>query len=269
VSVKPSGGFEVIGATNMPDMASQFEGLLQNLGGGKTKKHRMKIKDALKLLRDDEAAKMLNEEEIKAQAIYNVEQHGIVFIDEIDKVTERGGEVRGPSVSRSGVQRDLLPLIEGSAISTKYGMVNTDHILFIASGAFALSKPSDLIPELQGRLPIRVELEPLTVDHYVSILKHREASLTTQYTALLGTENIDLSFTDEAITKLAEATWKVNDKMENIGARRLYTIFERLLNIISFEAPDRSGETVVVDAAFVEANLGELIQDMDLARYIL
>jgi len=217
---------------------------------------------------EEEAAKMVNEEELKLRALQNVEQNGIVFIDELDKVAKRG-EYGGPDVSREGVQRDLLPLVEGCTVTTKYGTLRTDHILFIASGAFHLSKPSDLIPELQGRLPIRVELDALSTEDFVRILTEPDASLTEQYSALLGTENVKLSFTEDGVRRIAEVAFQVNERTENIGARRLHTVMERLLEVISFESPDRSGETITIDRTYVDAHLGELIKDEDLTRYIL
>lgn len=261
-------GVEIMAPPGMEEMTSQLQSLFQSFGSTRTRTRKLKIKDAMKLLRDEEAAKMINEEELKLQALRNVEQNGIVFIDEIDKIAKRG-EYGGPDVSREGVQRDLLPLIEGSTVNTKYGMVRTDHILFIASGAFHLAKPSDLIPELQGRLPIRVELDALSVDDFVRILTETEASLTEQYAALLATEGVKLEFTQEAIRRIAEVAWQVNERTENIGARRLHTVLERLLEHISFEASDKSGQTVVIDAAYVDEHLGTLAKDEDLSRYIL
>jgi ATP-dependent HslUV protease ATP-binding subunit HslU len=228
----------------------------------------LRIKDARKLLCDEEAARMINEEDIKQLALENVEQNGIVFLDEIDKVTRRG-ESSGPDVSREGVQRDLLPLVEGSTVSTKHGMVKTDHILFIASGAFHLSKPSDLIPELQGRLPIRVELDDLGAEEFIRILTETDASLTEQYSALMGTENVTLSFAADGIERIAEIASQINERTENIGARRLHTVLERLLEDISFAATDRSGSTLVIDAAYVDEHLDALVKDEDLSRYIL
>ncbi|MCB1796593.1 MAG: HslU--HslV peptidase ATPase subunit, partial [Candidatus Competibacteraceae bacterium] len=235
---------------------------------GRTRTRKLKVQDALKLLQEEEAAKMINEDELKLRALAAVEQNGIVFIDELDKVAKRG-EYGGPDVSREGVQRDLLPLVEGCTVSTKYGMVRTDHILFIASGAFHLAKPSDLIPELQGRLPIRVELSALSTEDFVRILTEPDASLTEQYTALLNTEGVELQFAADGVRRLAEVACQVNERTENIGARRLHTVMERLLETISFEAPDRSGQTVIVDLAYVDAHLGELIKHEDLTRYIL
>lgn len=261
-------GVEIMSPPGMEEMTSQLQGLFQNMGTGRTKTRKLRIKDAFKLLTDEEAGKLLNEEDIKLQAVENVEQNGIVFLDEMDKICKRG-ETSGPDVSREGVQRDLLPLVEGSTVSTKFGMVKTDHILFIASGAFHLSKPSDLIPELQGRLPIRVELNALSVEDFMRILTEPDASLTEQYAALLETEGVILSFTEDGIARVAEVAWQVNERTDNIGARRLHTVMERLLEEISFAAADESGETVIVDAAYVDKQIGELAQDEDLSRYIL
>ncbi|MCK5903550.1 MAG: ATP-dependent protease ATPase subunit HslU [Cocleimonas sp.] len=260
-------GVEIVTPPGMEDMANQLQGMFQNLGGAKTKKRKLKIKDALKELAEEEAHKMVNEEDLKARAIHNVEQNGIVFLDEIDKVV-RKGEAGGADVSREGVQRDLLPLIEGSSITTKHGIVNTDHILFIASGAFHLAKPSDLIPELQGRLPIRVEMKALTAHDFERILVEPNASLTEQYIGLLKTEGVDLSFTDAGIKRLAETAFQVNEQTENIGARRLHTVMERLLEDVLFRAPDCEPE-LVIDAEAVDQSLGDLVQDEDLSRYIL
>ncbi|MFP4611252.1 MAG: ATP-dependent protease ATPase subunit HslU [Thiohalophilus sp.] len=264
----PSMGVEIMAPPGMEEMTSQLQGMFQNMSGQRTKTRRMPIHQALKALTDEEAAKLVNEEEIKIKAVDNVEQHGIVFLDEMDKIARRS-ESSGTDVSREGVQRDLLPLVEGSTISTKYGMVRTDHILFIASGAFHLSKPSDMIPELQGRFPIRVELEPLTTEDFVRILTEPDASLTEQYRALLYTEDVTLEFTDEGIHRLAEIAWQVNERTENIGARRLHTMLERLLEQISFEASDRGGEQIKISADYVDENLADLAQDEDLSRYIL
>ena len=264
----PSMGVEIMAPPGMEEMTSQLQGLFQNLGGQRTKKRKLRIKEALKQLTDDEAAKLINEEEIKAQALEQVEQNGIVFLDEMDKITGRS-EAKGPDVSREGVQRDLLPLVEGATVTTKYGMVRTDHILFIASGAFHLSKPSDLIPELQGRLPIRVELDPLGSDEFKRILTEPDASLTEQYRALLATEGVVLEFADSGIARLAEIAWQVNEHTENIGARRLHTVMERLLENISFEAADKSGEKLVIDGDYVDSQLDSLSRDEDLSRYIL
>jgi len=261
-------GVEIMTPPGMEDMTSQLQGLFENLNTGKTKERKVTIKQAMKLLTDEEAGKLINEEEIKEQALINVEQNGIVFLDEIDKIAQREG-TGGGEVSRQGVQRDLLPLVEGSTVTTKFGIVKTDHILFIASGAFHLSKPSDLIPELQGRFPIRVELSPLSVDDFVKILTEPSASLTQQYTALLGTEGITVEFKEDGIRRIAEIAWQVNERTENIGARRLHTVIERLLESVSFEAPDKPGSTVAVDATYVDDNLSKLVADEDLTRYIL
>jgi ATP-dependent HslUV protease ATP-binding subunit HslU len=254
----------------MEDMTNQLQGMFQNLNSGKTKTRKMKISEALKALQEEEASKLVNEEDIKLSAVESVEQNGIVFLDEIDKVCKRselGGG--GGEVSREGVQRDLLPLVEGSTVSTKYGMIKTDHILFIASGAFHLTKPSDLIPELQGRFPIRVELDALSADDFVRILTEPDASLTEQYTALLAAEGVSLSFSDDGIKRIAEIGWQVNETTENIGARRLHTILERLLENISFEAPDLTNKVVVIDVDYVDEHLTEFAEDEDLSRYIL
>jgi ATP-dependent HslUV protease ATP-binding subunit HslU len=261
-------GVEIMAPPGMEEMTSQLQGMFQNLGGNRQRTKKLKVRDALKLLRDEEAAKMIDEEEIKSRALEAVEQHGIVFLDELDKVARRS-ETVGADVSREGVQRDLLPLVEGSTINTKYGMVRTDHILFIASGAFHFSKPSDLIPELQGRFPIRVELKSLTTGDFVRILTEPDASLTLQYQALLGTEGVDLKFTDCGVRRLAEVAFQVNENTENIGARRLHTVMERLLETVSFEASDKSGSSVQVDAGYVDDHLAELSKDEDLSRYIL
>ncbi len=261
-------GVEIMTPPGMEEMASQLQGMFQNIGGNKTQKRKMRIKDAMPLLLEEESAKLINDEEIKQQALESAEQNGIVFIDELDKVARRS-EYAGADVSREGVQRDLLPLVEGCTVSTRYGMVKTDHILFIASGAFHLSKPSDLIPELQGRLPIRVELRALDAKDFIRILTEPKASLTEQYTALMATEGVDLKFGDDAVERIAEIAWQVNESTENIGARRLHTVMERLLDIISFEAPDRSGVSITLDAAYVNEHLDELAGDEDLSRYIL
>ncbi|MGD2118426.1 MAG: ATP-dependent protease ATPase subunit HslU [Chromatiales bacterium] len=261
-------GVEIMAPPGMEEMTSQLQGLFQNIGSNKSSKKKMRIKDALSLLEDEEAAKRVNEDELKLNALHNVEQNGIVFIDELDKVASRS-ETQGADVSREGVQRDLLPLVEGCTISTKYGMVRTDHILFIASGAFHLSKPSDLIPELQGRLPIRVELSALSSEDFTRILTEPDASLTEQYSALLATEGLQLDFSADGIRKIAEISWQVNEKTENIGARRLHTVMERLLENISFEASARAGESITVDAAYVDSQLAELAVNEDLTRYIL
>ena len=264
----PSVGVEIMAPPGMEDMTNQLQGLFQNLGNQKTKTRKLRVEDALKMLTDEEAAKLVNEEELKLTALENAEQNGIVFIDEIDKVAKRG-ETSGTDVSREGVQRDLLPLVEGCTVSTKAGMIKTDHILFIASGAFHVSKPSDLIPELQGRLPIRVELSALTVNDFVRILREPNASLTEQYTALMDTEGVSLTFTDDSLARIAEVAFQVNEKQENIGARRLHTVMERLLETISFEASDMVAQSVTIDADYVNEHLGELSLDEDLSQYIL
>jgi ATP-dependent HslUV protease ATP-binding subunit HslU len=261
-------GVEIMTPPGMEEMTSQLQGMFQNLAGTRKRSRKLKIKDALKMLVEEEAAKMIDDEEIKIQAVNNVEQNGIVFLDELDKVTRRSDAV-GADVSREGVQRDLLPLVEGCTVTTKFGMVKTDHILFIASGAFHTSKPSDLIPELQGRFPIRVELDALTANDFVRILTEPHASLTEQYQALLATEGVELSFDETGVGRIAEVAFRVNEQTENIGARRLHTVLERLLEVISFEASDRGGQSVVVDAAYVDEHLGELLKDEDLSRYIL
>jgi ATP-dependent HslUV protease ATP-binding subunit HslU len=260
-------GMEIMTPPGMEEMASQLQSMFQNLGGNRTRSRRLKVREALRILTEEEAARLVNEDELKLKAVERVEQSGIVFLDEIDKVARRG-EHGSTDVSREGVQRDLLPLVEGTTVNTKLGMVRTDHILFIASGAFHLSKPSDLIPELQGRLPIRVELGALSVDDFVRILTEPTASLTEQYTALLGTEGVTVEFRVDGVRRIAEIAHDVNARTENIGARRLHTVLERLLQQVAFEAPDVSGP-VIVDAAMVEQRLGELIQDEDLSRYIL
>jgi ATP-dependent HslUV protease ATP-binding subunit HslU len=266
--VSVQGGVEIMTPPGMEEMASQLQGMFQNLGQQKTQKRKMKIRDAFPILIEEEAARMVNEEEIKQQALENAEQNGIVFIDELDKVARRAN-FGGADVSREGVQRDLLPLVEGCTVSTRYGMIKTDHILFIASGAFHLSRPSDLVPELQGRLPIRVELRALEVDDFTRILTEPQASLTEQYTALMSTEGVRLSFSEDGVRQIAEISWKVNESTENIGARRLHTVLERLLDVISYEAPDRSGEAFKIDAAYVNEHLDELAGNEDLSRYIL
>jgi len=261
-------GVEIMTPPGMEEMASQLQGMFQNMGGQRTQKRKMKIRDAYPVLLEEEAGRLVNDEEVKQQALQNAEQNGIVFIDELDKVARRS-EHAGADVSREGVQRDLLPLVEGSTVSTRYGMIKTDHILFIASGAFHLSKPSDLIPELQGRLPIRVELRALNADDFTRILTEPRASLTEQYAALMETEGVALRFTDDAVRRIAEIAFRVNETTENIGARRLHTVMERLLDRISFDAPDRSGQPVEVDAAYVDEHLDSLAGDEDLSRYIL
>ncbi|RTE85906.1 MULTISPECIES: HslU--HslV peptidase ATPase subunit [Gammaproteobacteria] len=262
-------GVEIMAPPGMEEMTSQLQNMFQNMSGGKTKKRKMKIKDAFKELVEEEAAKMLNPEEIKEKAVAAVEQNGIVFLDEVDKICKRSDSSGGPDVSREGVQRDLLPLVEGTTVSTKHGMVRTDHILFIASGAFQMSKPSDLIPELQGRLPIRVNLKALTTDDFVSILTEPNASLTEQYRALMKTEGVDIEFTQDGIRRIAEIAWQVNERTENIGARRLHTVLERLMEEISFEASEREGDHISVDQAYVNKYLNELADDEDLSRFIL
>ena len=261
-------GVEIMAPPGMEEMTSQLQNMFSSMSSERRKTRKLKVSDALKRAKDEEAAKLVNEEEIKQKAIQAVEQNGIVFLDEIDKVAKRS-ENASTDVSREGVQRDLLPLIEGSTVSTKFGSVRTDHILFIASGAFHLSKPSDLIPELQGRLPIRVELEALTPEDFKRILTEPDASLVQQYEALLGTEGVSLKFTDEAIARLAEVAWKVNESTENIGARRLHTVLERLLESLSFDAGDSVTEAFEVTAAYVDEKLGDLAEDQDLSRYIL
>jgi ATP-dependent HslUV protease ATP-binding subunit HslU len=261
-------GVEIMAPPGMEEMTNQLQNLFQSLGSGRKRMRKLRVRDALKLLREEEAAKMVNEEDIKLRAVEAVEQNGIVFLDEIDKICKRG-EHGGPDVSREGVQRDLLPLVEGSTVSTRYGMVRTDHILFIASGAFHLSRPSDLIPELQGRFPIRVELDALSVEDFIRILTEPNASLTEQYAALLATEGVRLEFTEDGLKRIAEISWEVNEKTENIGARRLHTVVERLLEDVSFETPDYHDKTVVVNAEYVDAHLAELAKDEDLSRYIL
>jgi ATP-dependent HslUV protease ATP-binding subunit HslU len=262
-------GVEIMAPPGMEEMTSQLRKLFQTLASDKTKHRRMKVKDAFKWLREEAAARLVNEEDIEARAIHSVEQNGIVFLDEIDKIVRRREYAGGADISREGVQRDLLPLVEGSTVSTKYGMVKTDHILFIASGAFHLAKPSDLIPELQGRLPIRVELQALTADDFVRILTEPSASLTEQYTALLKTENFTLEFTEDGIRRIAEIAYQVNERTENIGARRLYTVMEKLLETLSFEATDRVGEKVIINRHYVDKQLSTLVVDVDLSRYIL
>jgi ATP-dependent HslUV protease ATP-binding subunit HslU len=259
---------EILAPPGMEELTSQIQGMFQNLGGGRRKLRKLKIREAMKLVVDEEAAKLVNEEDLKLRAVANVEQNGIVFLDEIDKIASRS-EMHGADVSRQGVQRDLLPLVEGTTVSTKYGMVRTDHVLFIASGAFHLSKPSDLIPELQGRFPIRVELSSLSVADFERILTSTDACLTRQYEALLGTEQVKLDFKPDGIRRLAEIACSVNEKTENIGARRLYTVMEKLLEEVSFDAGNRGPATITVDAPYVESRLGSLAQSEDLARYVL
>ncbi|BBI64040.1 hypothetical protein HSBAA_53460 [Vreelandella sulfidaeris] len=261
-------GIDIMTPPGMEEMTSQLQSMFSNMGQQKRENRRVTVKEALVLLRDEEAGKLVNEEEIKARAVYSVEQHGIVFLDEIDKVAKGSGQSSGGEVSREGVQRDLLPLIEGSTVSTKYGMVKTDHILFIASGAFHLSRPSDLIPELQGRLPIRVELDALTPNDFKRILTEPSASLTKQYQALLATEGLDVEFTPDGIERIAQISWQVNEGTENIGARRLHTVMERLLEEASFRGGDMESP-LLIDGDYVNAQLGELAVDEDLSRYIL
>lgn len=263
-------GVEIFAPPGMEEMTSQLQGMFQSLGGQKTRRRKVKVAAALKLLTEQAAAKLINDEDIKLNAVERVEQHGIVFLDEIDKIVGRNVEGHsGADISREGVQRDLLPLVEGTTVSTKYGVIKTDHILFIASGAFQMSKPSDLIPELQGRLPIRVELAALTSEDFVRILTEPHASLTDQYRALLGTEGVKLEFAKSGVARIAEAAWRVNEQTENIGARRLHTVMERLLETISFSASDQTGEKVLVDAKYVDEFLQDLVEDQDLSRYIL
>ena len=263
-------GVEIMAPPGMEEMSQQLQGMFQNLGGNRTNTRKLPIREAMKILIDEEGMKLVNDEELKARAIDNLEQNGIVFIDEIDKVTRgSNGSSSSGEVSREGVQRDLLPLVEGSTVSTKFGMIRTDHVLFIASGAFHLSKPSDLIPELQGRLPIRVELQPLTTGDFVRILEEPDFSLTEQASALLQTESVALKFDKSGLQRIAEVAWQVNETTENIGARRLHTVLERLLETASFDAADNSGQSLVVDADYVNENLGDLAQDVDLSRYIL
>jgi ATP-dependent HslUV protease ATP-binding subunit HslU len=259
---------EIMAPPGMEDLTSQIQGMFQNMGGGRRKTRRLRIREAMQLLTDEEASKLVNDDELKQRALANVEQNGIVFIDEFDKIATRS-EGSGVDVSRQGVQRDLLPLVEGTAVTTKYGMIRTDHILFIASGAFHLTRPSDLIPEMQGRFPIRVELDSLTVGDFEQILTATDACLTRQYAALIRTEGVCLEFRPDGIRRLAEIAWQVNERVENIGARRLYTVMEKLLEELSFGAPKQSGDTVVVDATYVDARLRDLAGSEDLARYVL
>ena len=264
----PQAHMEIMAPPGMEELTQQIQGMFQNMGGGRKKLRKLKIRDAMKQLTDEEASRLVNDEDLRAVALANVEQNGIVFIDEIDKIASRQ-ETTGADVSRQGVQRDLLPLVEGTTVSTKHGMVKTDHILFIASGAFHLAKPSDLIPEMQGRFPIRVELDPLSVADFERILTATDACLTTQYMALLATEDVKLEFRPEGIRRMAEIAWSVNEKTENIGARRLYTVMEKLLEEISYDAGRRSGQQLVVDAAYVDERLKDLAASEDLARYVL
>lgn len=262
-------GVEIMAPPGMEEMTSQLQGMFANLGNDRKKTRKLRIKDALKAMREEEAQKRVNEEDLKLRALEMVEQHGIVFLDELDKVASRAEHGGGAEVSREGVQRDLLPLVEGCTVSTKHGMVKTDHILFIASGAFHLAKPSDLIPELQGRLPIRVELRALTTEDFIRILTEPDASLTEQYQALLATEGVELSFSEDGIQRIAEMAWQVNERTENIGARRLHTVMERLLEKVSYEASERSGHSLTIDAKYVDEQLAELAADEDLSRFIL
>ena len=264
----PQVGVEIMAPPGMEEMTNQLQGMFQNLSGSQKKKKKLKIKDAFKLLIEEEAARLVNQEDLKEKAIESVEQHGIVFVDEIDKICKREGNNSG-DVSREGVQRDLLPLVEGSTVSTKHGMVKTDHILFITSGAFQMSKPSDLIPELQGRLPIRVELSALKVGDFKRILTEPSASLTQQYIALMKTEGVTVTFDDSGIQRIAEAAWQVNETTENIGARRLHTVLERLMEDISYDASEKSGESFVIDADYVNSHLETLVDNEDLSRFIL
>lgn len=261
-------GVEIMAPPGMEEMTNQLQGMFQNLGQGRTKTRRLKVQSALKLLTEEEAGKLVNEEDIKANALDNVQENGIVFLDELDKIAQRSGS-SGPDVSREGVQRDLLPLVEGCTVNTKYGLINTDHILFIASGAFHLSKPSDLIPELQGRLPNRVELDALAIDDFVRILTEPDASLTEQYQALLATEDVSIEFEESGVKRIAEIAYEINEQSENIGARRLHTVMERLLEALSFTAPEMAGQTININAEYVDNHLGELIKQEDLAKYIL
>jgi ATP-dependent HslUV protease ATP-binding subunit HslU len=262
-------GVEIMAPPGMEEMSSQLQNLFRNFASQQTKRRRMPIREAFRLITDEEAARLVNEDEIKTRALENAEQNGIVFIDEIDKIARRSDAAHGPDVSREGVQRDLLPLVEGCTVSTKLGAIRTDHILFIASGAFHLAKPSDLIPELQGRLPIRVELNALTADDFIRILTEPNASLTEQYKALMATENVTIEFAEDGIRRIAEIAWQVNERTENIGARRLHTVMERVMETLSFEASDRGGQTVTIDAAYVDRHLDALVEDEDLSRYIL
>ena len=264
----PNIGVEIMAPPGMEEMTSQLQGMFQNLGQNRSRSRRLKIENARKMLIEEEAAKLINDDDVRARALENAEQNGIVFLDEIDKVARRS-ETSGPDVSREGVQRDLLPLVEGCTVTTKHGMIKTDHILFIASGAFHFAKPSDLIPELQGRLPNRVELSPLNVDDFVRILTEPDASLSRQYIALLGTEGVTLDFTADGIRRIAECAFEINERSENIGARRLHTVMEKLLEAVSFTAPDIEGQLVTVDAVYVDAHIGRLVGDDDLSKYIL
>ena len=268
IEIATSMGVEIMAPPGMEEMTSQLQNMFSNMAGQRKRRRKLKIQDALKLLQEEEAGKLINDEEIKQEALQLAEQNGIVFIDELDKVARRA-ETIGADVSREGVQRDLLPLVEGSTVTTKHGMVRSDHILFIAAGSFHLSKPSDLIPELQGRLPIRVELNALTVEDFVRILTEPDCSLTEQYQALMQTEGVKLGFTEDGVRRVAEVAWEVNENTENIGARRLHTVMERLVETVSYEAPDRSGQEVLVDKQYVNEHLEKLVKDQDLSRYIL
>jgi len=261
-------GVEIMAPPGMEEMTNQLQSLFQNFNQGRSRRRKLKVKEALAMIKEEEAAKLVNQEDVKVQAVRAVEENGIVFLDEIDKIARRA-ETHGADVSREGVQRDLLPLVEGCTVSTRYGMVRTDHVLFIASGAFSVAKPSDLIPELQGRFPIRVELSALGIEEFLRILTEPDASLTEQYRSLLATERVQLTFDPSGVRRIAEVAFQVNERSENIGARRLHTVLERLLETVSFEAADRGGQTVVVDAAYVDDHLGELVKDEDLSRYIL
>lgn len=265
----PSVGVEIMSPPGMEEMTNQLQDMFQNMGSSRKSTRKLTVENALKALTEEEAEKLINAEDLKAQVIEEVEQNGIVFLDEIDKITNRSEGGSGADVSRAGVQRDLLPLVEGSTVSTKYGMLKTDHILFIASGAFHLSKPADLIPELQGRLPIRVELDALGAKEFVRILTEPDASLTEQYIALLSTENTQVSFTDDGLQRIAELAWQVNEQTENIGARRLHTLLEKLLEEVSFDAGHKDVSQVIIDADYVDSQLALLVQDEDLSRYIL
>ena len=264
----PNVGIEIMAPPGMEQMTDQLQGMFQNMGGQKKITRKVQVSEAMRLLIDEEASLMINDEDLKQEALDRVEQDGIVFLDEIDKIVGNSDR-QGADVSREGVQRDLLPLIEGSTVTTRSGMVKTDHILFIASGAFQLTKPSDLIPELQGRLPIRVELDALGTEEFVRILTEPDASLTEQYASLMGTENVTLEFSADGIDRIADVAWRVNEKTENIGARRLHTVMERLLESISFEAADRGGQSIIVDRDYVDSHLSSLAEDEDLSRYIL
>ncbi|GAA0357490.1 HslU--HslV peptidase ATPase subunit [Bowmanella denitrificans] len=264
----PQMGVEIMAPPGMEEMTNQLQSMFQNLSGSHKKKKKLKVKEAFKLLIEEEAARLVNQEDLKEKALYNVEQNGIVFIDEIDKICKREN-TSGADVSREGVQRDLLPLVEGSTVSTKHGMVKTDHILFIASGAFQMAKPSDLIPELQGRLPIRVELSALTANDFIRILTEPNASLTEQYSELMRTEGVEVEFTQDGIERIAQAAWQVNERTENIGARRLHTVMEKLMEDISFSASEKQGEKLLIDADYVKGHLDSLVEDEDLSRFIL